>query len=122
MDSNRLPRIWNYGRYSSDNYGAHTLCVTVCGFNFWYSYETIIAFQIPGHGVIVSENCWGPTTGKHLNWVSPFYCKRFPREEFEEKLNEAVNLLEFGDEITWDKGTDKHIPAMVEQELFRESL
>jgi len=26
-----LPRIKNYGKYSSDNYGAHTLCVDLGG-------------------------------------------------------------------------------------------
>jgi len=33
----------------------------------WFSYNTLIAFQIGDNSRVVSENCWGPTTGKHLN-------------------------------------------------------
>jgi hypothetical protein len=35
----------------------------------WFSYRTPIAFMAPGHGKMVRENDWGPTTGKHLNYV-----------------------------------------------------
>ena len=35
----------------------------------WYSYRTPVAVQVDGGPVIVRENEWGPTTGKHLNAI-----------------------------------------------------
>ena len=61
--------FWNYGNYSSNNYGAHTLAFKdIHGNNFFFSYKTLVAFT-HNHNFYVSENCWGPTTGKHLNWI-----------------------------------------------------
>ena len=36
----------------------------------WYSYRTIVAFRKGWGGpLIVRQNDWGPTTGKHLNAI-----------------------------------------------------
>jgi hypothetical protein len=35
----------------------------------WFSYSTPIAFTSQDHNRVVRENDWGPTTGKHLNWI-----------------------------------------------------
>lgn len=38
----------------------------------YFSYSTIVAFRAPGFGwsgMVVSENVWSQTTGKHLNWI-----------------------------------------------------
>lgn len=69
--SNVLPTISSYGEYSSDNYGAHTLRVEMPGVTVWFSYKTAVAFKTYGEDgrFVVRENEWGPTTGKHLNWV-----------------------------------------------------
>ena len=65
-----LPQFESYGRYSSQNYGAHCLRFIDAGGNsFWFSYSTLVAFSKPGHPRVVHENDWGPTTGKHLNWI-----------------------------------------------------
>lgn len=56
----------------------------------WFSYETIVAFRTAETGFCVTENIWGPTTGKHLNWISD-KSDRLPREEFLDKLN-SINL------------------------------
>lgn len=61
------------------------------GVQVFYSYETPIAFDSPDHGVVLSENLWSTTTGKHLNYVSRT-AQRIPREEFVTKLNEALRL------------------------------
>lgn len=37
------------------------------GLTIHFSYETPIAFEGAGSGMVVRENDWGPTTGKHLN-------------------------------------------------------
>lgn len=63
-------RFWNYGDYSSNNYGAHTLAFSdTKGNTFWFSYDTVVAFNAGGEFHIV-KNLWGPTTGKHLNWIN----------------------------------------------------
>lgn len=63
-------KYWNYGNYSSDNYGAHTLAFEDANGNeYWFSYETLVAFRINGE-FHISKNYWGTTTGKHLNWIN----------------------------------------------------
>lgn len=64
-----IPTFYNYGEYSNDNYGKHSLCFEdASGNSYWYSYETLVAFRINGEFHII-KNYWGPTTGKHLNWI-----------------------------------------------------
>lgn len=55
----------------------------------WFSYETIVAFRTAETGFCVTENIWGNTTGKHLNWVSD-KADRLPREVFLDKLNSIL--------------------------------
>lgn len=44
--------------------------VTVDGVTYWFSYVTCVAFnKHDGHGPVVRVNEWGPTTGKHLNYI-----------------------------------------------------
>ncbi len=64
-----LPKINTYGNYSSSNYGAHCLKIEMGPLTVWFSYQTPIAFQIIGQPLIVRQNDWGPTTGKHLNAI-----------------------------------------------------
>lgn len=40
--------------------------VTVADVTYWFSYRTCVAFCARGRDVVVRENLWGPTTGKHL--------------------------------------------------------
>ncbi len=80
----------NYGSYSSNNYGVHTLCFTDAkGNEFYFSYETLVAFKHKGI-LYVRENIWGTTTGKHLNWIDGG-CKedRLSHDEFIKKYNEC---------------------------------
>lgn len=56
---------------------------------FYFSYETCVAFYTP-EGLVITENNWGPTTGKHLNWVEPDKSKRIPLEDFNSKLQEVM--------------------------------
>lgn len=65
----QCPRIWSYMRYrSSANYGKHTLVVSYKGIDFFYSYETLVAFSSDA-GMVAHKNIWGRTTGKHLNRI-----------------------------------------------------
>lgn len=89
-----LPRISNYGKYSSTNYGAHTLVVSVGGLDVYFSYRTAIAFRSLKTGLVCSANHWGATTGKHLNWINPDKKSRVKSSvEFEERFQEALKSL-----------------------------
>lgn len=77
----QLPYFSNYGYYSSSNYGAHTLCFTDNeGQQFYFSYSTLVAFRCD-KGLFVRQNDWGPTTGKHLNWIDGGNKKQRVNEE-----------------------------------------
>lgn len=80
-----------YGRYSSDNYGAHCLVFTdAAGVTCWFSYKTLVAFRKPGGSLVVRQNDWGPTTGKHLNWIDGGdKASRVNSRRFGELLDEA---------------------------------
>lgn len=65
----KLPNFESYGDYSSDNYGNHTLKFFLPGITLWYSYKKIVAYGDNEDGLVVCENDWRPTTGKHLNWI-----------------------------------------------------
>ena len=70
LASRTIPAFDSYGNYSSDNYGAHTLRFTdPSGRDWYFSYRTLVAVYVPGEGLTVHRNDWGPTTGKHLNWI-----------------------------------------------------
>lgn len=62
--------FFNYGNYSSNNYGVNSLCFCdTDGNRFYFSYETLVAFTTPDGQKIVHQNDWKTTTGKHLNWI-----------------------------------------------------
>lgn len=95
-----LPRVESYGRYSSGNYGTHCLRVEVGPLTLWFSYRTLVAFRRRGAALIVSENCWGPTTGKHLRWIDDGDKKaRVARGEFERLWRETAAAFGLGAEM-----------------------
>lgn len=85
-------KFFNYGNYSSENYGVHTLAfIDSKGNTFYFSYETLVAFETKYDELFVRENVWGPTTGKHLNWIDGGNKKaRLSKEDFEKKYNELI--------------------------------
>ena len=85
-----LPKISNYRQYSNDNYGKHSLKVDLGEIEFYYSYETIVAFATPETGLVVFENIWGTTPGKRLNWINPDHKCRESYQAFEIILKEAI--------------------------------
>lgn len=85
-----LPRITNYGKYSNDNYGAHTLKIETDGIELWYSYETIVAYRDFEDGLVVTQNRWGVTTGKHLNFIHEDKKRRKDADTFEKMLKDAI--------------------------------
>lgn len=90
-----MPSIKTYGNYSSSNYGAHALCVTVGRITVWFSYQTPIAFRDGYNPRVVRENDWSTTTGKHLNAIDGGNKKgRVSGQEFERLFAEALQPKE----------------------------
>lgn len=55
----------------------------------YYSYQTPISYVYKGE-TVTRVNDWGPTTGRHMSWVSEdMPDDRIPGWRFEEKLNEV---------------------------------
>jgi len=89
--SKQLVSIENYGEYSSNNYGAHSLMVDVGDLRLWFSYETVVALQGRTGSRRVCENIWGATTGKHLNWIDGGDKKsRLPADQFDKELAQML--------------------------------
>lgn len=57
-----------YTGYASKNYGVNALVFTADGRDYYFSYKTLVAFR-GRNGLVVRQNEWGPTTGKHLNAI-----------------------------------------------------
>jgi len=87
----RLPNFGTYGKYHGDNYGAHCIYFTIGKLTIYYSYQTIVAFHTAETGLVVTQNNWGRTTGKHLTWIDGGKrIDRYPRETFETLLRETL--------------------------------
>jgi hypothetical protein len=65
--------------------------VEIGNVTLWFSFKTCVAFMTPGSGKVVSENCWGSTTGKHLNSIDGGNKdSRLKGDDFEYKLHEML--------------------------------
>lgn len=64
--------------------------VTIGKLTLYFSYKTVIAFDSPIVGKVVSENCWSTTTGKHLSRIPHDNNKRVSRDIFEKKLKDVL--------------------------------
>ena len=55
---------------------------------FYISYQTCIAYRLskPCSGLVIRQNDWGPTTGRHLNYINDDKSIRVTSEEFERAL------------------------------------
>jgi len=85
-------RIWSYGEYASGNYGVNAMAVTVGDLDIYFSYRTPVAFRCPSKGLVVRQNDFSVTTGKHLNWIDGGDKKgRVEGSVFEESLSSLVN-------------------------------
>jgi hypothetical protein len=60
-----LPTIESYKGHPN----ANAMRVSFGSLTVWFSYNTTVAFFSPACGLVVRENKWGPTTGKHLNMI-----------------------------------------------------
>lgn len=68
--------------------------VSVGSLTLWFSYDTCVAFCNNHVGeLVVSENVWSQTTGKHLNWIDSDKKKRVPHEEFTARLKRLTDQI-----------------------------
>ena len=89
-------RKWNYGNYSSDNYGIHTQAFRDnYGNDYYFSYNTLVAVETNEGEEIIHENIWGTTTGKHLKWINPDHSIRLSKED----INATINRLKLNLEV-----------------------
>ncbi len=87
--NNDIVNFRSYGKYASSNYGVNSLELTdKDGNTYYFSYQTVVAVFVSGHGLIIRENDWGQTTGKHLNWIDTDKSKRLPSSVFISELHE----------------------------------
>lgn len=77
---------WNYVGNGQDN----CLAVEIGDLNFYFYYETIIAFKNQD-GLQISKNVWSKTTGKYLNAINPDKNIRLEYKEFLESLEKCLN-------------------------------
>jgi hypothetical protein len=88
MNNIKMPCGDTYCSNSSNNY---YVCIPdVCA--LYFSYSTLIAFR-HGGGLVISENCWNNTAGKHLNAIDPDKRKRLPRAEFEKAVDRFLTKI-----------------------------
>ena len=95
MENILTVKKWNYGNYSSDNYGANSIAIRMGERTVYYSYDTVVSFfgknSKGEYFNCTSKNYWGTTTGKHLNWIDGGDKKsRLDAEEFNKKLQEFL--------------------------------
>ena len=59
--------------------------------DLYISYETTVAFDESGHEMVVSENVWSNTTGRHLNEIDGGEKEdRVDYNTFQKQLGEAL--------------------------------
>lgn len=86
--------IGNYGQYSSPGQGAHTIRLDVDDLSLYFSYQTIVAFSHPSTGLVVSENVWSTTTGKHIGWIIKHSAVgKIQHGYFQERLEAMLNRM-----------------------------
>lgn len=54
----------------------------ICELRLWFSYQTLIAFQLAGQSLVIRENEWSTTTGRHLNAINADTKIRISSPEF----------------------------------------
>jgi hypothetical protein len=65
-------------------YGANQNEVTIGDVSLFFSYETLVAMHIQGHGYLRSGKSWSKTTTRHVNkWIGDADCQVVTQEALE---------------------------------------
>ncbi len=62
-------RLPTFEVYCTNTTGQNALRFDMESLTVWFSYRMPVAFARPRGVLVVRENIWGPTTGKHLNAI-----------------------------------------------------
>ena len=81
MNTNDKITIDTYAR------GDNNKVVIIGDLKLYFSYQTVIAFEVVDNGIIISENVFSQTTGAHINAIEPDKTKHINRKEFESMLD-----------------------------------
>lgn len=86
--------MWKYAP------GDNARVVRVGRVRLWFSYQTLVAFQIDTQPLTVRKNKWGSITGKHLNLIDGGNKEsRVSRTKFDGLLTYALTCVDvFEDE------------------------
>lgn len=83
---------WEY--YCEHTAKANAMVFSMPGIDVWFSYKTPIAFRASGCSLIVRQNDWKSTTGKHLSAIdggdAAAKIERIPSKQFESMLEECM--------------------------------
>lgn len=80
-----MVKITQYAGPSSSKVSFPTL-------SLYFSYSTIVGIESKETGLLVSENKWSNTTGKHLNAICSDKKLRVERSKFEEVVSNVLKL------------------------------
>jgi len=70
----------------------------------WFSYRTPVAFHTYETGLVVRENDWSNTTGRHLNYIDDgVKGKRISGAAFEEQLRALLSRMEYHEPASVDE-------------------
>lgn len=86
--------VRNYVDYASNNYGSSRV-VNIGSLSLYFSYDTVIAFSSYKTGLVIRQNDWSTTTGRHLNAINPNHKMRINGEEFEKQLDSLMESYKF---------------------------
>lgn len=93
------PRFENFAGNNSSRF------IDPFGNQYWFSYQTLIAFRPIGQDLFIRENEWSTTTGKHLNAIDSDKKKRLSRETFKATYENYFGNL--GEIMPWQVSADK---------------
>lgn len=86
--------------------GTNLNTIEIGDLTLYYSYRTLVAYETPEGKLVISQNVWGVTTGKHLNIIDGDKKKRIPHPEFIE-LAKSVHIVTNPDIVNvWHVGRD----------------
>jgi len=64
--------------------------VNIGKITLWFSYDDLVAFQVDDKPLVIRENDWGTTTGKHLNAICHDKSRRISAAEFEAAFQQVL--------------------------------
>ena len=83
--------IATFHSYAPNKKAYNALCITIGGVQVFYSYQTPVAFRTADGRLVVRQNEWNQTSGKHLNWIDGGdQTSRIPGKEFVKRLVDAT--------------------------------